>query len=87
MIQYPLAPEEDISIHASREGGDWYGVSYNPGETNISIHASREGGDLPPFRPHIATEEFQSTPPVREATLSRLCGASAAQADFNPRLP
>ena len=38
-----LAPQM-ISIHASREGGDYKGPAYHR-QTSISIHASREGGD------------------------------------------
>ena len=37
--------------------------------TNISIHAPREGGDLDTIGFDNPMEEFQSTPPVRGATL------------------
>ncbi len=59
----------DISIHASREGGDFISKIMSAG-LSISIHASREGGD---WQCHEETKErkkFQSTPPVREATRS-----------------
>ncbi len=70
MIQYPLAPEEDISIHASREGGDEILDKYCE-YYQISIHASREGGDWS-FVAFISSPVlFQSTPPVREATFCR----------------
>ena len=57
-----------ISIHAAREGGD---TDYEEMSNSlfISIHAAREGGDV---RRHYATNqraEFQSTPPVKAATL------------------
>ena len=35
----------NISIHAAREGGDWYGSAGAFFEI-ISIHAAREGGDV-----------------------------------------
>ena len=57
-----------ISIHAAREGGDFKErqVRY---EGIISIHAAREGGDLkvPLF---CFSSKFQSTPPVKAATLA-----------------
>ena len=34
-----------ISIHAAREGGDYYSWRFVP-DTGISIHAAREGGDI-----------------------------------------
>ena len=37
-----------ISIHAAREGGDYYSWRFVP-DTGISIHAAREGGDVSEF--------------------------------------
>ena len=34
-----------ISIHAAREGGDYYAYAYS-NRNSISIHAAREGGDI-----------------------------------------
>ena len=34
-----------ISIHAPREGGDYF-LQFEDTETKISIHAPREGGDF-----------------------------------------
>ena len=58
-----------ISIHAAREGGDSF-IAEMTELWYISIHAAREGGDAGrfPYRAHDA--EFQSTPPVKAATLS-----------------
>ena len=74
-----------ISIHAAREGGDNYDKNICKA-CKISIHAAREGGDggcrkmLPP----ILT--FQSTPPVKAATLFIVCVVGIALY-FNPRRP
>ena len=42
-----------ISIHASREEGDFEEVDRNAANILISIHASREEGDLYAFRGQI----------------------------------
>ena len=56
-----------ISIHAAREGGDWYNKCATK-KNQISIHAAREGGDEA-FDGHVRIEVlFQSTPPVKAAT-------------------
>ena len=57
----------DVSIHASREGGD-FPNSYGLQSIGVSIHASREGGDTFNVPDGFASLVFQSTPPVREAT-------------------
>ena len=64
--------EYEISIHAAREGGD--GELYYPDteEIVISIHAAREGGDLRDFPKSRCKNIFQSTPPVKAATLSSI---------------
>ena len=65
--------DKTISIHAAREGGDVSRIAIIFSAL-ISIHAAREGGD---FFPVVSTEKsqiFQSTPPVKAATLvSILC--------------
>ena len=57
-----------ISIHAAREGGDEY-----KGDIavilSISIHAAREGGDCSGILYLIIYNIFQSTPPVKAATI------------------
>ena len=59
-----------ISIHAPREGGDFY-VEVHGGHIGISIHAPREGGDaIYSGSPRMA-DLFQSTPPARGATSPR----------------
>ena len=48
-----------ISIHASREGGDYRARTIKAGDILISIHASREGGDPPtPSRDRSEGEDF-----------------------------
>ena len=58
----------DISIHAAREGGD---ITFpaDGGKNEISIHAAREGGDSCAFVFAIRSLGFQSTPPVKAATI------------------
>ena len=62
---------DDISIHAPREGGDSgkFGTGFR---VYISIHAPREGGDK---RIILITHRlmlFQSTPPARGATYTKI---------------
>ena len=57
-----------ISIHAAREGGDG-AVLIVPPCAAISIHAAREGGDARAQDSRRASGAFQSTPPVKAATL------------------
>ncbi len=64
-----LSVARKISIHAAREGGDIRLIELNR-HFSISIHAAREGGDV-----FIASEicgvvQFQSTPPVKAATVA-----------------
>ncbi len=40
---------KNISIHAPREGGDWYSYPVEIDPRTISIHAPREGGDTTPI--------------------------------------
>ena len=58
-----------ISIHAAREGGDGFGRSQRAG-VKISIHAAREGGDKGKINLAPEGTVFQSTPPVKAATVS-----------------
>ena len=58
----------DISIHAAREGGDLTGFC-RKAKPHISIHAAREGGDHAHKLPLINAVKFQSTPPVKAATV------------------
>ena len=57
-----------ISIHAPRAGGDIIDSRY-PSMGLISIHAPRAGGDPVEGWEARETTLFQSTPPVRGATL------------------
>ena len=74
-----------ISIHAAREGGDKWGPKSQAG-FDISIHAAREGGDA--YYQHFLQEvsSFQSTPPVKAATLA-FCPTTYPTWYFNPRRP
>ena len=57
-----------ISIHAPRAGGDGWSCTVDA-EIYISIHAPRAGGDTRSTRSQRSAARFQSTPPVRGATL------------------
>ena len=57
-----------ISIHAAREGGD-SGRGIVEWDEVISIHAAREGGDTTFSTSSSVRPSFQSTPPVKAATL------------------
>ena len=61
-------PKTLISIHAAREGGDFNGGMLGIG-SSISIHAAREGGDVVSIFASKIYYRFQSTPPVKAATL------------------
>ena len=60
--------DKNISIHAAREGGDLSGHSSTQAEC-ISIHAAREGGDATHGGTDKEEAPFQSTPPVKAATV------------------
>ena len=57
-----------ISIHAAREGGDIELLALSK-MLDISIHAAREGGDPRVRQAADIYMRFQSTPPVKAATL------------------
>ena len=57
-----------LSIHAAREGGD-VGIIKLIGKFKLSIHAAREGGDDAISQKGNFDNCFQSTPPVKAATL------------------
>ena len=61
-----------ISIHAAREGGDLDKGVYHYLQ-DISIHAAREGGDMNSSKHILLTFGFQSTPPVKAATIEKHC--------------
>ena len=74
-----------ISIHAPREGGDYWEQTQR-GDSGISIHAPREGGDPAASHQPTPTAAFQSTPPARGATTS-VDRSSSRRVYFNPRPP
>src|SRR5258706_148928 len=57
----------NVSIHASRVGGDDSDMIF-PRNALVSIHASRVGGDILRLKISPTKCQFQSTPPVWEAT-------------------
>ena len=67
-----------ISIHAAREGGDNL-FSVAMGKYAISIHAAREGGDDMLADSFDKALEFQSTPPVKAATIRKLTNSVCCQ--------
>ena len=74
-----------ISIHAPRAGGDGNRLPQHR-RRNISIHAPRAGGDYMLFFYSAYQQIFQSTPPVRGATLTTP-HMPPAPMHFNPRPP
>ena len=66
---------DTISIHAAREGGDRL-VNNKIYTNRISIHAAREGGDPIIHMWLTPMGLFQSTPPVKAATLQEIYAKS-----------
>ena len=66
--QHICRQQSIISIHAAREGGD-SGKPPHEGFLRISIHAAREGGDAEAQAYVPPNMIFQSTPPVKAATV------------------
>ena len=81
---WQLFAKPHISIHAAREGGDVISIVLTPSEF-ISIHAAREGGD-DVGKIDGKWGPFQSTPPVKAATVAGHT-YTATSYDFNPRRP
>ena len=79
-----LELERIISIHAAREGGD-NNDKHRPERQPISIHAAREGGDILPSTFKQSLFKFQSTPPVKAATVD--AHRQKRGMNFNPRRP
>ena len=75
-----------ISIHAPRAGGDAPTRSWAISAQWISIHAPRAGGDFGHEGLDVDGIVFQSTPPVRGATLTTI-RMPPCPAYFNPRPP
>ena len=65
---YPFRIYPFISIHAPRAGGDLTSKEFGINQA-ISIHAPRAGGDSNRPRLILPLKTFQSTPPVRGATI------------------
>ncbi|PRX55990.1 hypothetical protein B0G52_1383 [Cohnella sp. SGD-V74] len=83
LLQRPSSGRH-ISIHASREGCDWFSQVQTP-DASISIHASREGCDLAPFYKwfYIPISIHAS----REGCDHLYRGHGAGWIHFNPRIP
>ena len=76
----------NISIHAPRAGRDLVYLIVWQLRLYISIHAPRAGRDRHIWNACYGRDQFQSTRPVRGATMGR--GWMARQRpDFNPRAP
>ena len=58
----PKVRNDEISIHAAREGGDYLGAIQRH-KAAISIHAAREGGDARPCMPKIRRSYFNPRRP------------------------
>ncbi|QTA93757.1 Uncharacterized protein dnm_098630 [Desulfonema magnum] len=78
-ISRAFPPELPVSIHAPRAGSD----PSQFGDIDVSIHAPRAGSDTPRYAVFLVM--FQSTPPVRGATLYSV--AAKPPSSFNPRPP
>ena len=76
-LDYKLHIGQVISIHAPRAGGDAGGTAMVQ-TFNISIHAPRAGGDTALNSLRIPWRLFQSTLPVRGATLTNDTATEAA---------
>ena len=62
----------EVSIHAAREGGDGTCGCLCACFCRVSIHAAREGGDATAPMPRHWQHWFQSTPPVKAATMEEM---------------
>ena len=67
-LHYQITIFQSISIHASHAGCDML-LSYCRKAKNISIHASHAGCDFALFYLTMIFYQFQSTHPMRDATL------------------
>ena len=76
----------EISIHAPREGSDARATRHPITRQSISIHAPREGSDRRGYNELQTIRQFQSTLPVRGATL-RFLRPKPETGNFNPRSP
>ena len=86
MSRSPNCRNPDISIHAPRAGCDKIDEYICQLLRKISIHAPRAGCDIMRRTTFGFSKLFQSTHPVRGATMPMDKAVSAAQ-DFNPRTP
>ena len=79
-------PSAEISIHAPRKGSDDTVpvTALNP--EGISIHAPRKGSDGEILRHFVGISRFQSTLPVRGATVTKM-PFEVTVTNFNPRSP
>ena len=73
----------DISIHAAREGGDLLCAKAQT-LREISIHAAREGGDFIRGVDYLILKIFQSTPPVKAATVAGVQGCYSSLISIHP---
>ena len=82
---YKISHQFIISIHASHAGRD-RGSCDSVASWRISIHASHAGRDIGRISTLASLILFQSTRPMRDATVSNISVPSAI-IYFNPRVP
>ena len=84
-LREDLAGVVDVSIHAPREGRDKR-AHRRQARQQVSIHAPREGRDGIDYVAMLGSGAFQSTRPVKGATV--LISVSLPMTrGFNPRAP
>ena len=77
--------QKAISIHAPHTGRDLR-LCWIADDVIISIHAPHTGRDVRRYRLGSVSAVFQSTRPIRGATLTEAANETA-KVDFNPRAP
>ena len=82
----PKVRNDEISIHAAREGGDAQDMGVGYSKPRISIHAAREGGDSRPLPLSLAFQTI-SIHAAREGGDYSASTSEVWPANFNPRRP
>ena len=80
-------PFSFISIHAAHAGSDRNKLKAANLDEYISIHAAHEGCDLKVGLGFALEIPFQSTQPMRAATLKAALNFLRISLNFNPRSP
>ena len=77
---------QTISIHAPHAGRDVVAKEFPKSTITISIHAPHAGRDIPVIKQYFGANAFQSTRPMRGATVEGDTDEDAL-IHFNPRAP